>query len=213
MTLAIVSLAARGDEEIAVTFEIRSGEHTQTQRFTVSAATVADLHLHTGVCDTDCYDAVSRASEVCSAIKKALYLLGYGRCSESALCRKLVSKGIDREIAAEAVEELCRRGYLDAENDALREAERCVAKHWGRKRIAAALFEKGYRQSTIQSALNRLEDDGVDFVEVCAERLRRTEIPDDPDACRKLIASLERNGFSRSEIRDAMQCVLDETED
>lgn len=212
MTVSIVSLAARGEDEIAVCFEIRSGEHLQKQSFTVSAAAVADLRLQTGACDRELYDAVAHESSIFSAVKKGLYLLGFGRCSEKALCRKLMAKGIDREIATEAVGELSRRGYLNAENDAKREAERQAAKLWGRRRIAAALFEKGYEQTAIVGALDALEDEGIDYIELCSERLRRTlrELPCEPDAKRKLIASLERCGFSRDEIREAWKIICRE---
>jgi SOS response regulatory protein OraA/RecX len=207
MTLEILSLAARSEGEIAVTFEIRSGEHTQKETFVVSSRLVADLRLRTGACDTDCYDAVCRGSEVGAAVKKGLYLLGYGSCSERTLERKLVSKGFSREIAREAVAELESRGYLNEDADALREAEKCVAKRWGQRRIAAALKEKGFAQESIQHALYALEDAGVDYVELCAERIQNKvgESPCDADERRRLIASLQRYGFSLSEIQEAFR--------
>ena len=212
MTVSIVSLAARGEDEIAVTFEIRSGEHLQRESFTVSASAVADLRLQKGECDRDRYDAVAREAEIFAAIKKGLYLLGFGRCSEKMLRRKLTAKGIESEIATEAVAELTRRGYLNDEGDAKREAERQAAKLWGRRRIAAALFEKGYGQSEISSALDALEDEGIDYVALCAERMRRTlkALPETPEQKRKLKASLERYGFSSSEIREAWQRFVHE---
>lgn len=212
MTVSIASLAARGEDEICVTFEIRSGEHLQKESFTVSATAVADLRLRKGECDQALYDTVSRQAELFAAIKKGLYVLGFGRSSKKMLCRKLVMKGIDRDLAEEAVEELCRLGYLNAESDAKLEAERQAAKLWGRRRISAALFEKGYGQLEITDALNALEEDGIDYAEMCAERLRRTlkELPQTPDQKRKLKASLERYGFSSSEIRDAWQIFLHE---
>lgn len=207
MTIEIISLAARSEGEIAVTFEMRSGEHTQKETFVVSARVVADLRLRTGACDTDCYDAVCRGSEVGAAVKKGLYLLGYGSCSERTLERKLVSKGFSREIAREAVAELESRGYLNEDADALREAEKCVAKRWGQRRIAAALKEKGFAQESIQHALYALEDAGVDYVELCAERIQNKvgESPCDADERRRLIASLQRYGFSLSEIQEAFR--------
>lgn len=212
MTIEILSLSARSEGEIAVTFEMRSGEHTQKETFVVSARLVADLRLRTGACDTDCYDAVSRGAEVGAAVKRGLYLLGYGSCSERTLVRKLVSKGVAREIAQEAVSELERRGYLNEDADALREAEKCVAKRWGQRRIAAALKEKGFAQESIQRALYTLEDQGVDYAELCAERVRMKEgeVPDAPDDRRRLVASLQRYGFSASEIREAFRLLKKE---
>ena len=207
MTVEILSLAARSEGEIAVTFEMRSGEHTQKETFVVSARLVADLHLHTGVCDTDCYDAVSQGAEIGAAVKKGLYLLGYGSCSERTLIRKLMSKGIARDIAQKAVAELERRGYLNEDADALREAEKCVAKRWGQRRLAAALREKGFTQESIQRALYSLEDQGVDYVQLCAERIldKESGAPLDADTRRKMVASLQRYGFSVSEIQEAFR--------
>lgn len=212
MTVSIVSLAARGEGEISVAFEIRSGEHCQREQFLITAELCAELGLRVGACGPDCYDAVSRGAELCSAIKRGLYLLGYGSCSERALQRKLVGKGFSSEIASEAVAELCQRGYLDPRSDAAREAERCVAKLWGRRRIVATLYRKGYDQEVVEYALACLEDDGVDFAQLCAERLRRASgaLPTDADDRRRLIASLERNGFSFSEIREAFSIVAQE---
>ncbi len=209
MTVEIVSLAARGDEEIAVTFAIRNGEHEQKETFVVPLAMVADLRLSVGACDTDCYDAVSRGAEIGAAVKRGLYLLGYGSCSERALLRKLVSKGVAKEIAVQAVEEIGRRGYLNEDADALREAEKGVAKLWGQRRIAAALASKGYSHEAIQHALYALEDRGVEYAELCAERIRRKEgaVPTDPEDRRRMMASLQRNGFSISEIREAFRLL------
>ena len=209
MTIEILSLVARAEGEIAVTFEMRNGEHSQRETFLVSTRLVADLRLRTGECDTACYDAVSRGSEVGAAVKKGLYLLGYGSCSERILVRKLVSKGFSQQIAHEAVSEIERRGYLNEDADALREAQRCVAKRWGQRRIAAALMSKGFAQESIQRALYTLEDQGVDYVELCAERIQSKgdRIPREPDDRRKMIASLQRNGFSMSEIQEAFRRI------
>ena len=213
MTVTILSLAVRGEDEIAVTFALREGEHSDTETFTVSAADVADLRLRRGEIDRETFDAVSHRAEIRRARKQGLYLLGYGACSRRTLCEKLTRKGFSKEIAAEAVAALCRDGYLNPTADALREAQRGVAKLWGKRRIAAALFEKGYDNAEIQAALFSLEDEGVDYTEVCAERIRRTmpDLPADPAARRKRIVSLERYGFSHSEIREAFEQVNDES--
>ena len=59
----------------------------------------------------------------------------------------------------------------------------------------------------VNAAMYSLEDNGVDFAEICVERLERTTdaIPNDPKEKQKLIASLVRYGFSTSQIRDAIK--------
>ena len=55
----------------------------------------------------------------------------------------------------------------------MREAERCVAKEWGKRRIVGALRAKGFSDAAIKNALNELEDAGVDYVELCVRRIRK----------------------------------------
>ena len=203
MTVTLLSLADRGGEEISVSFELTSGEHRQKESFLLSTAQVADLRLRVGVCDRTCYDNVAYAARLHAAEKRALQILSYGNCSEKMLCRKLVMKGVDREIAEETVASLCERGLLDASASAVREVEKGIVKLWGRRRIAAALYEKGYSDRTVKDAMRVLSE--VDEVALCAARIEKQagEIPTDPTERKKLIASLERYGFSSSQIREA----------
>ena len=214
MVLSLISLAAREGERVAVTFEIRNGEDRQRECFLIPASLVADLHLSVGEVDAELYDAVVHGAQVHTALRRGLGILGYGRSSEKILCRKLRMKGIRREIAEEAVAELLRQGYLNPREDALFEAEKCVQKLWGARRIGAALSEKGYDREAVGFALYSLEDEGVDYTELCAERIRRSGrgIPTDHDARQKLVASLLRYGFEAAEIREAIRTVAEEND-
>lgn len=207
MTLRITCLSAHGADEIQVSFEIGDGEHTDRESFVISTCDCADLRLCAGPCTTEQYDAVAYASSLYSARRKGLILLGYGRCSQRALSRKLCARGIEREIAEAAAADLAKEGYLDDGADALAEAERGVAKRWGERRIAASLREKGYDDESIRQALWALEDRGVDFVENCAAliRSRYSELPSDPKERQKILASLSRMGYTSSAIRDALR--------
>ncbi len=214
MVLTLVSLSAREGEQIAVTFEIRNGVDRQRECFLIPTTLVADLRLTIGEVDVSCYDAVVHGSEVHAALKRGLGILSYGRASERMLCRKLQLKGIRREIAEEAVAELRRQGYLNPSEDARYDAEKCIRKLWGKRRIISALLEKGYDRDTVRFALDSLEDEDVDYTELCVERIRQTGkgIPSDPDGRRKLTASLVRYGFESGEIREAFRIVSREEE-
>lgn len=207
MNVSVLSFTARGEGEIAVTFEIRDGELSQKETFLLSARLFADMRITAGECSRECFDRVAEAAEIYRATKKGLSLLSFSRCSRKALVRKLVVKGFSKECALDAVDELARQGYIDENADALREAEICVAKLWGESRIRQKLYEKGYSDEAVSMALYALEDNGVDFSEVCAERLRKMVevIPSEPKGKQKLIASLIRYGFSNSQIRDAIR--------
>lgn len=211
MTVSVLSISARGEDEIAVTFEISQEEMSDRESFLLSAKAYADLGISLGECDTECYDRVAEAAEIYRAVKKGLSLLSFSRCSKKALVRKLISKGFSRERATRAADELLQEGYIDEYADALREAELGVSKLWGENRIRASLYEKGYPEEAISAAMYSLEDNGVDFSEICAQRLERTTvaIPDDPKEKQKLVASLMRYGFSTSQIRDAFREIFD----
>ena len=213
MTVSVLSISARGENEIAVTFEISQGELSDRESFLLSAKAYADLGISLGECDTECYDRVAEAAELYRVVKKGLSLLSFSRCSKKALVRKLVLKGFSKESAARAADELLLEGYIDEYADALREAEIGVSKLWGENRIRASLYEKGYPDEAISAAMYSLEDNGVDFSEICAERLERTadSIPDAPKEKQKLVASLMRYGFSTSQIRDAFREFSDKT--
>ena len=205
MTVTLLSLADRGSDEILAIFEVRQDANVHKEQFLLSAVQVADLGLRVGKGDCETYDRAEYAAKEHAAMKRALNILGYGSCSERMLVRKLTMKGIEREMAENTVAELCRRGFLDSTEGAIRETERCLAKQWGRRRIVAALYSKGYSDEMVRSAMEYLEESNVDEVELCADRIRRTvrELPTDPYARRKLMASLERYGFSLSQIKEA----------
>ncbi len=209
MTVTLISLSARGENDIAAAFAVEDGGHVQKETYLISPADVADLKLSCGPCSPDCMDAVAKAAEVRHAVKQGLYLLGYGACSPKQLCQKLMQKNISKDTAEEAVRTLRAEGYLNPVTDALREAERCVEKLWGKKRIAATLFAKGYTNTVTEKVLLTLEDMGIDYAELCEERICRTveEIPEDREKQQKLFAALTRYGFSSEEIREAFRRI------
>ena len=212
MIVSIVSLTAHGADEVCVSFSISNGSDTQSERLVIAAATVADLRLSVGDCNEDCFDAVLSAARRYEATKRGLSMLFFGRYSPKALVGKLVQKGIARDVATEAVKDLIRRGYLNPCADAYAEANACVAKGWGRMRISSSLYEKGYSAMAVREALERLEEDGVDYAEACAALIQR-RFPDRPTDAReraKMYAALARYGYSSSDIREAYR-LLDET--
>ncbi len=212
MTVLLVSLSARGGgEEIAVTFEIRSGEHTQRETLVIGGADVADLGLVKGEVSPACYDAVLDASARHTLRKRALNMLSYGRCSRRRLVQKLCAKGAERDLAQKVAARLAEEGYLDEGADALREAERNFEKLWGERRIAADLRAKGYGDVAIKEALASLRENGADYEDACARRIRQAfgELPRDPKEKQKAIASLTRAGFSFSEICEGAKRAKD----
>lgn len=209
MDIRITSICSRsGGEETEVTFLITSpsGEHSSKESFIISSARYLTLGLEIGVSDTEQYDTVSHEADVWSATKKALYLLGYGACSEKALRIKLVSKGFDKEIAEEAVRVLSGRGLIREDDDAVRVAEKMFSKLWGKKRIISGLYDKGYSAEAVTYAINALDDSGVDYVANCQKLIatRYSFDPSDKQQVSKTFSALMRYGYSASEIKQAM---------
>ena len=208
MRVSITSISATsGGEEIIVSFELAGDGAAcrEQRRFLISSKQYLVLGLSKGVCDTVTFDSVAHEAEVWSCVKKGMSLLGYGACSEKALMAKLVSKGFGRPTAEEAVEHIVARGLICAEEDATREAQRRVAKLWGRRRIIAALYEKGYSSEAVSAAMCSLEDEGVDFVQSCRRLIEKRYggVPVDAAEIKKMTASLQRYGYSISEIKQA----------
>lgn len=206
MTVSIVSIAAHASDGVCISFSITNGNDSQSERLVISAADMADLRLCVGDCDEACFDAVLAASRKYEAKKRALSLLSFGRHSPKALARKLGQKGIDRKIATETVKDLIHRGYLNPRADAYAEANACVAKGWGKLRISSALREKGYSDVAVRYAMERLDEDGVDYIAGCANWIQRYgDIPSDPRERAKRYASLVRYGYTASDIRQALR--------
>ena len=209
MTVILTSLSHHSADEIAVHFEMTDGDHTARERLIVSVAQCADLRLNTGESSERIYDEVLYSSRLHTAMKQGLSVLSYGICSERTLVKKLMARGNTREIAEAAAEELAKNGYINSASDAAREAERAAVKLWGRMRIIASLREKGYSDDAVRRALVYLQSAGVDYVENCAELIRRKygEIPSESNERRKAVAAIMRYGYTTDEIRAACRIL------
>jgi len=123
------------------------------------------------------------------------------------LVDKLRHRGFSDEVAEYAASYMQKNGYLKENNDAEREAECCVEKLWGKKRIMMHLHQKGYDGEAFAAAMAYLET--VDFVELCVKLIRQKyrTLPKDEKERQKVIAGLVRHGYTFSEIKDAAKIV------
>ena len=211
MRICISGIFARGEDSVAVCFEMRSddGAHRESEKFLISSSQLAKLGITKGECDESLYDTVAHESELYEAMRRAMRSLGYGSCSKKALRLKLIRAGYDKEIAAETVERVSDMGLISDSDTACREAERALKKLWGRRRIEAELYKKGYGADSVREALRYVDRVGADYVANCKKLITkklRTATPS-PDEARKLYAALVRYGYTSSEIREAMDFV------
>lgn len=209
MQIEICSLCAAGEDEIAVSIEMRAADRSEKRRLVIPSETYIELGLSKGECSRELYDTLEREADIYTAYRRGLAILGYGACSKRMLTSKLISKGIDRSIAGIAVEKIESRGYIAEDASARREAERCAAKLWGESRIRAHLNSKGYGKDAVDDAMFSLEDAGVDFEENCVKLVESKCkcIPSDRLAIQKLVASISRYGYSLSEVKSAINAV------
>ena len=214
MTITLIDLKAiNGGDEVCVTIEIKQSENKEIKKLFLLAGQYTSLRIRKGEINAERFDEIERAADIASAYKKGLFLLGYGACSEKKLKFKLRTKGFSEDISSEAVELLVDAGYINEKNDAEREIEKCLSKLWGRKRIIAHLYTKGFASSVINEALRAL--DAVDFVENCRKLIVKDHkdqliaAKEDIALMTKLCAALQRMGYSFSEIKEASETASD----
>lgn len=208
--ISVSAILAGSGEDIIVELTRSGSDGEGKEKCIIPISLYTELQIKKGESSRELCELVLRESEIYSAFKRGLYILGFGFCSKNMLLSKLVQKGFDREVSRQAVDRISERGYLDECANALREAERCVAKLWGQTRIKATLQQKRYSYEAIESATFALEDGGVDFDENCKRLIasRYPHIPEDRAQMQKLIATVCRMGYSVSQIKSAAAELL-----
>ena len=206
LTITIRALRAQHEgAEMLVQLLLENGEHQEQKSLVITTEQYCEFNLTRGPISEETYERIEEAAELCRALRSGESLLSYGANSVQALTRKLVGKGYNREVAAQAAERLAGYGLIDEERDMKREVEKCLRKLWGSKRISAHLWSKGYAAETMRGLSELLED--IDFSQNCAALIKKHygEVPTDADEHRRMIASLSRYGYSIGEIREAIR--------
>ena len=196
--------AADGGAHLLIEIEVTEKGETTRETLALLSARLSRLP-RVGEIDAGTLEHLRREAAVSEAIGAGLRSLGANGCSAKHLVQKLRVRGVDADIAAEAVAELSEKGYLKEEEGAVREAEKGISKLWGDRRILADLSAKGYTGGALKYAAARLRTE--DGAARCAMlmRKRRMAIPADDTAARKLFAALARYGYSPDEIKRAMR--------
>ena len=204
MTAEITSISAiNAGAEVVIEIKLSEAGCSEKRKAILLARQYAELRIHKGEIDLNTLDEVFEASEICAAVKRGMNILGYGACSEKNMALKLRSKGFDCDIARRAARHLSELGYINECDDAEREAERCIKKLWGIKRIVAFLYEKGYTDPDVRLVASKLEE--YDFTGSCVALIERKfrALPEDREEQKKLFAALVRYGHTPSDIKKA----------
>ncbi len=158
-----------------------------------------------GVIDEETLLFLRREHALCAALATGLRSLSASGGSRVQLRQKLCTKGVARDVAEDAVEVLCEKGYLNERESALAAAECDLRKLWGDRRILADLRAKGYGKEALLAVQELLQE--KDGAARCAALLgKRRFDAENPD---KLIAALMRYGYTRTEIRAALRVWMD----
>lgn len=148
------------------------------------------------------------------AREKALLYLSYSDHTVKSMHEKLTGAGFDTEIADEVISYLVERKYINEADYLERFIRHCAfKKKYGRKRIELMAYSKGFSKTVISENAESIYGD-INFAEICAERLSKTNISDLADRKKreKIIASLMRSGFSVSEIKEAIELLKENEE-
>ena len=125
----------------------------------------------------------------------ALNMLSYGDNSEKNLKRKLLAKGLRRDVVEEVTQEMTSRGYINTERQITKLVLNEVGLHHsGPMKIIPKLVAKGYSKSDVTRIISRLEKSGeIDFEEA-KTRLLESKLGEGADEAEKK-KILYKNGY------------------
>lgn len=203
----VSSLLVHEGKEVEITVETSEVYKMNTYRYTLSREAWERLALAEGEISREDMKALLYEEEKYRATKKAFDILAFGRNSARTLALKLRHRNFSPRICDEVAALLKEKGYIREDEDVVREAEACVNKYWGMRRILMHLHQKGYDNDAIGVAKEYLAE--VDFVELCADLIRKEfgTLPKEEAERNRVIASVVRYGYSMTEIKNAAKLI------
>jgi len=208
MTINLLSVLVYNEgKEVQLEVELRQGQNYDRRMFRMPNSIFKSLGIAEGEITREDMTEIMDADERYKALKKAFEIVSYGRNSKKVLEDKLRKRGFSAEIARDIAEYMKNHGYIDEDDDAIREVDLCVRKMWGSRRILMHLHEKRYDIEAISAAKKHMES--IDFVDVCVKLVREKykTLPKDDSERQKIISALIRYGFSMTEIKAAAKII------
>ena len=204
MKIEITShLSVNDGKEIELVVETGEVYKMNTYRYTLPKEAYVRLGCPEGEISREDMKVLLYEDEKYRATKKAFDILAFGRNSARTLALKLRHRNFSPRVCDEVAQMLKEKGYIREDEDVVREAEACVNKYWGMRRILMHLHEKGYDNNALGAAREYLAE--VDFPTLCAALIREKygHLPKDESERQKIVAALIRYGYSTTEIRKA----------
>jgi regulatory protein len=177
-------------------------------KFPVSANTVLAAGLHVGMeIDEAELQQIRQSAEIGNAHDKALNYLDLRRRSIKELHDYLRRKEYEPEVINQVVDRLMRANLLNDEEFARAWVrDRLLLKPKSKRALSVELAQKGISRSVIDAVLIEMEEGSEQraLEEAVSRKLRQTKyatrVNDD-----KLIASLVREGYSYSDIKNCLR--------
>ncbi len=185
-----------------VVLEYLENGEKKTEKLVVFCDFCPENGIGVGAIDENTVEELRDTAKLTYAVRRGEALLGYAANSERNLVSKLVRRGISPDHARRAARILTERGFIDDRENALAEAEKCVKKLWGPRRILQELAAKGYRGEVLDEARAYLED--VDFfasLSALIEKKYRGVLSDEEKERERAVAALVRYGYTVSQVR------------
>lgn len=195
-----------GESTFGAVCTVESLESGQSFELMLRISDFWDAHLSVGKALTDGeFEELYEKSGVAKALSLAEGIVSRGSISKKALVQKLKRLETDKGHAEKAALIMEERGYIDEDSQAERMALAfCRRKYWGKRRIIAALIEKGYEKASALRAADLVpREEYATALRTVMER-KFPDPPVDRKEQDKMIASLTRTGFSLSEIKEYM---------
>ena len=207
--IEIKSRSLREDGRACFDIEVSSGRQSERVRLCILYELLEDTDFSVGEISGEQMSELEFLSEVSAAYISACASFAYTPSSLRALWLKLVQKkGFAREAADRAIELVRERGFVDEEQIALRRAELCVGKKWGRTRILMQLKRDGFEDEVLSSVREYLDCE-VDFVANCAALIAKKygDVPTDRREREKIYASMSGMGYTGAQIKRAIEYI------
>ena len=200
----ITAIAPSGSERVTVRVTVANPSGSESFEFLILKVDSERLGLAVGIIEEEILPELEYYAEVARAYSSACSSFAFSPSPLKALWKKLVQKGVDRDVATDAIEILKDSGAINENEMAVRRAQLLSEKLWGRSRILAKLREDGFEDGAVSQAMASLDE--VDFASNCADLIQKRfgEIPRERQGLDKMYASLSRMGFSSSDIRAAI---------
>lgn len=156
-------------------------------------------------------DALLYESDLKRAKSRALWYLSRGDLSKKTLSDKLYTAGFGETVTAAAVERMTELGLINDEKYARHLCEYLRDTAISQKELYFKLINKGIPSDLAKEVLEEEPDDETDKILKLLKTKYVSKLQDE-EGIKKVIAALQRKGFSYYDIKDALKAYNEEIE-